>query len=163
MSSLVDQKKITYMGFHIPKDLLEHLIKHRPLISKECTRTERKYLFVQNKEVQGLYFDNESPGPKFRSITSSFSSACVGGGAVLTSRDWLSYYSHRVRESISTFSTRLLADRYVQLYIVPISVSRWRDSQSGPNSRGWVSKLRAIYLWRIDLDSFDVIKVKLEI
>ena len=80
-------EKITYMGFHIPKVLLEHLIKHRPLISKECTPTERKYLFVQNKEVQGLYFDNESPGPKFRSITSSFSSACVGGGAVLTSRD----------------------------------------------------------------------------
>ena len=87
MSRWVDQKKITYMGCHIPKVLLEHLIKHRPLISKECTRTERKYLFVQNKEVQGLYFDNESPGPKFRSITSSFSSACVGGGAVLTSRD----------------------------------------------------------------------------
>ena len=80
-------EKNTYMCYHIPKVLLEHVIKHRPPISKECTRTERKYLFVQNKEVQGLYFDNESPGPKFRSITSSFSSACVGGAAVLTSRD----------------------------------------------------------------------------
>ena len=107
------------------------------LFLKSALLTERKYLFVQNKEVQGLYFDNESPGPKFRSITSSFSSACVGGAAVLTSRDWLSYYSHRVRESISTFSTRLLADRYINT-IVHISVSRWRGSQSGPNSRGWI-------------------------
>ena len=33
-------EKITYMCYHIPKVLLEHLIKHRPLISKECINIE---------------------------------------------------------------------------------------------------------------------------
>ena len=87
MSRLVDQKKLIICVIIFQKFRWNMSLNIDLLFLKSALLTERKYLFVQNKEVQGLYFDNESPGPKFRSITSSFSSACVGGAAVLTSRD----------------------------------------------------------------------------
>ena len=84
---LVDLKKLLICVIIFQKFCWNMSLNIDLLFLKSALLTERKYLFVQNKEVQGLYFDNESPGPKFRSITSSFSSACVGGAAVLTSRD----------------------------------------------------------------------------